>query len=109
MKLFIEDVQGKIVARVGGSMDTASAPRFQEELETRLDQGGKDFVVELAELEYITSAGLRAILAVAKKIKAAGGGICFCCLTGMVSEVFEMSFFTQMFTIHDTLDQALAG
>ena len=109
MKLLIEDVQGKTVARIGGSMDTASAPSFQEEMESRLNQGDKNFVVEVAELEYITSAGLRAILAVAKKIKAAGGDICFCCLEGMVREVFEMSYFTQMFTIHDTLDQALAG
>lgn len=109
MKLLIEDAQNKTVAKIGGSMDTASAPRFQEEMEGRIKDGGKEFVVEVSELEYITSAGLRAILAVAKKVKADGGDICFCGLGGMVKEVFEMSFFTQMFTIHETLDQALAG
>ncbi|WP_461210164.1 STAS domain-containing protein [Desulfocurvus sp. DL9XJH121] len=107
MKLSVENQQGALVAKVGGSMDTTSAPKFQEELEACIGKGEKRFVIDVGDLEYITSAGLRSILAVAKKIKAEQGTICFCNLDGMVKEVFEMSFFTQMFPIHETLEQAL--
>lgn len=109
MKLSVENVQDAMVARIGGSMDTSSAPKFQEEVEGHITKGCKRFVIDVSELEYITSAGLRSILAVAKKIKAEQGTIAFCGLDGMVKEVFEMSFFTQMFPIHETLDQALGG
>lgn len=109
MKLTVEAQQGKVVASIGGSMDTVSAPQFQEELEKWIAKGDKAFVVDVSELEYITSAGLRSILAIAKKIKADQGTISFCGLDGMVKEVFEMSFFTQMFPIHGTLDEALGS
>lgn len=109
MKLSVESIQDKVVAKIGGSMDTVSAPQFQAELESWVAKGEKSFVVDVSELEYITSAGLRSILAVAKKVKADQGVICFCGLDGMVKEVFEMSFFTQMFPIHGTLDEALGS
>jgi len=109
MKLTVESIQGKVVAKIGGSMDTVSAPQFQSELESWVAKGEKAFVVDVSELEYITSAGLRSILAVAKKVKADQGTIRFCGLDGMVKEVFEMSFFTQMFPIHATLDEALGS
>ncbi|MBU1000935.1 MAG: STAS domain-containing protein [Proteobacteria bacterium] len=109
MKLNVEAQQGKVVAKIGGSMDTVSAPKFQEELETWIAKGDRAFVVDVSELEYITSAGLRSILAIAKKIKADQGTISFCGLDGMVKEVFEMSFFTQMFPIHTSLDEALGS
>ncbi len=106
------DIQAKkqgdvMVVQVSGNMDAVSAPEFQKAFEGWLDANDKLFIVDLAPLEYITSAGLRSILASAKKIKAMNGKIAFCGLKGMVKEVFEMSYFTTMFPIFSNADEAV--
>lgn len=97
-----------VVIKVLGRMDAVTAPEFEKECDGWLAKGEKSFVVDLGGLEYISSAGLRSILATAKKLKAAQGNIHFCNLSGMVQEVFTISGFSSMFPIHDSLDEALA-
>lgn len=96
------------VVTVKGSMDAVSAPRFEASFGEWLNQGEKQFIVDVSGLEYISSAGLRGILASAKKTKAQGGKIVFCGLAGMVKEVFDISYFTSMFPIFPDVQGALA-
>lgn len=108
------DVTSKImgttaVLTVTGRMDALSASGFETACQNLLDQGHNAQVADLGGLEYISSAGLRSILSAAKKLKAAGGGLAFCGLTGMVDEVFRVSGFLKMFRVHPSLDEALEG
>ncbi len=97
------------VLTVAGRMDAVSAPRFEATCLDLLDQGHGVQIADLGSLEYISSAGLRSILSAAKKLKAAGGGLAFCGLTGMVDEVFRVSGFLKMFKVHPSLGEALEG
>jgi anti-anti-sigma factor len=65
-------------------------------------------LVDLSELEYISSAGLRSILVVSKKLKPVDGRIGFCGARDMVLRVLSLANFTSMFPVHDSLDEALA-
>jgi len=95
-----------LVLKVKGRMDAVTAPEFEAYCAKLMEAGDKAFIVELAGLEYISSAGLRSILAVAKKLKAVQGDIRFCGLKGMVQEVFSISGFSTMFPIADTAEAA---
>jgi anti-anti-sigma factor len=97
-----------VVIKVKGRMDAVSAPGFEKECGDLVDAGEKILIVDLGGLEYISSAGLRSILAAAKKVKAAQGGISFCNLLGMVQEVFSISGFATMFPIHGSLEEAIS-
>ena len=97
-----------LVLAVQGRMDTLTAPAFETECVKWLDQGEKRLVVDLSELEYISSAGLRSILSTAKKCKAQGGDIAFCALSGIVAEVFSVSGFGALLPVLETREQALA-
>ncbi len=97
-----------VVIKVKGRMDAVSAPEFEKECGKWIEAGDKSLIIDLGGLEYISSAGLRSILAAAKKLKAAQGAICFCNLQGMVQEVFSISGFATMFPIKDSLEEALA-
>ncbi|WMW66917.1 STAS domain-containing protein [Nitratidesulfovibrio liaohensis] len=97
------------ILSVNGRMDAVTAPEFEKACQALLEQGHATQVADLAALEYISSAGLRSILSSAKKLKAAGGGLAFCGLTGMVDEVFRVSGFMKMFRVHPTVDAALEG
>ncbi len=55
----------------------------------------------------MSSAGLRSILVVGKRLKSTGGSLSFSSLTANVAHVFSISSFGSMFTVHDSLDKAL--
>ena len=90
-----------------GRMDVATASDFERTCERIIQGGEKLLVFDLGSLEYISSAGLRSILGVDKKIKAQGGKLALCNLKGMVKEVFHISGFAVMFSTFDTAEAAL--
>lgn len=99
----------RLVVAVSGRMDAITAPEFDAQCQEWLAAGDVNVIADLSGLEYISSAGLRSILSAAKRLKGAQGGLTFCSLSGMVEEVFVVSGFAAMFTLHPTLEDALAS
>ena len=98
-----------LVVNVTGRMDAITAPEFDTECQKWIDDGETRVVIDLSDLEYISSAGLRSILAAAKKLKNTQGELLFAGLSGMVEEVFNVSGFAAMFKIYKSPEDALAG
>ena len=96
-----------LVITADGRLDTTTASGFESRCLEMISAGDKNIVIDLQGIEYISSAGLRSILSVGKKVRADGGNLVFCNLKGMVREVFEISGFSSIFTIHDTREKAL--
>lgn len=97
----------KQLVSVNGRVDAVSAPEFEKSLSELIGQGEKILIVNLTQLDYISSAGLRSILSVAKKLKAQNGDIFFTGLKGPVEEVFKISGFYSIFRIFDSEQAAL--
>lgn len=97
------------IVTVKGRMDAITTPAFEKSLNELIAGGEIRFVVELAGLDYISSAGLRGILAAAKALKSKGGEIRFANVGGAVKEVFDISGFGSIFRMHDSVAAALAG
>ena len=109
MELASSQQGNTVVIALKGRMDALSAPQFEKECAVWLDKGVARVVADLSGLEYISSAGLRSILAMAKKLKSADGHIRVCRLSGVVQEVFTMAGFATMFTLYASVEDALAG
>jgi len=99
---------GTMVVAVKGRMDAASAPDFEKNMVAMIDGGQHAFAVDLSELDYISSAGLRAILSIAKRLKTLNGNFLIASLRGPVKEVFEISGFSSIIPIYDSVDAALS-
>lgn len=95
------------VISVKGRMDAVSSPEFENEMEGLMAEGEIAFIIDLGELDYISSAGLRSILATIKKLKAKEGKLLLAQLKEMVKEVFEISGFSAIIPIFDSVDAAL--
>lgn len=108
MELSAKKEQGVVVMSVKGRMDAVTAPEFEKGFDPYITGGDRKFVADLADLEYISSAGLRSILSTAKKVKAVGGQVVFACLSGMVKEVFDISGFGSMFEIYASVKEAVS-
>jgi anti-anti-sigma factor len=108
MEVIGEKIDNMLVVRLKGRMDAVTAPDFERECGQWIDQGEGALIVDLNQLDYISSAGLRIILVVSKKLKANGGRICFYGARDMVLRVLSLANFTSLFPVHDSLDEALA-
>ena len=94
-----------------GRLDFDAAPGFQEAVERVLGGEGKApaaVIIDGAALDYVSSAGLRAILLVARAAQRTGISFALCALQPAVREVFELSGFSQIMAIHPNRETALA-
>lgn len=96
------------VLALAGRLDGLSSPALDQKVDSLLAAGTRKLVFDCATLTYASSAGLRVFLATAKKFKAAGGAVAFAALTPAVAEVFELSGFSNVLSIHPARAQALA-
>jgi len=96
-----------VIVSVSGRMGEISAPEFEERMKELIGGGETRFVIDLEGLEYISSAGLRALLATAQSLKEKNGQIFLSGLTGAVREVFEISQFVSIFKIFDSVETAV--
>jgi anti-sigma B factor antagonist/stage II sporulation protein AA (anti-sigma F factor antagonist) len=93
-----------------GRIDHATAEPFREALLARLAAAGSDPVVlDLGGVEYMASAGLRALMLAAKQAKAQGAPLVVAALQPVVREVFEITRFTLLFTTYASVREALAA
>ena len=109
MRIESEDRSKAVVVRVIGRMDAVSAPEFDQACAKIVSGGAKNIVVDLDQTDYISSAGLRSILAAGKTLKGQGGQLALCNLKGMVKEIFEISGFLAVFKVYPTAEEAIAN
>ncbi|HOF05376.1 MAG TPA: STAS domain-containing protein [Syntrophales bacterium] len=98
-----------VVISLTGRMDAVSAPQFDMTAEELLAQGDRRLIINFETLEYISSAGLQSILALAKRLEPVDGSVVLCNLNGPVKEVFDISGFSFIFNIYDNLEDAKAS
>ena len=107
MEIDVKTLEKGIVVSVKGRMDAVSSPDFEKQLKELIETGVICFVIDLNDLEYISSAGLRSILTSAKKLKGKEGRLILAGLKDVVKEVFEISGFSAIIPIYDSAESAL--
>ena len=81
---------GAVTVKLTGSLDTASAPELEKQLAPVLASPVKDIVFDLAQLKFISSAGLRVFSSTRKTLKERRGQASFIHLQPQIQEVFEI-------------------
>ena len=107
MEIIEKRQNGTLLISVTGRMDAVTAPEFDQKLGQRLDEGITSMVFDLSKLDYISSAGLRSFLLIAKKLKANSGRIALASMQDIVKDVFEVSGFNQVLPVFHSVEEAL--
>jgi len=103
----IEREHGDIrVLNYVGRLDTNTTPDAEVQINGLLDSGASKLLINFQQLDYISSAGLRLLLATAKRLKASSGDLRICCLNQTVQEVFDISGFTSILSVSSTEQDA---
>jgi anti-anti-sigma factor len=93
------------VVRVTGRLDATTAPELDQAVMQIIDQGKHKMAFDLTQLEYVSSAGLRTFLVVAKKLKGLNGELSLAGLQGNIKEVLEISGFPSILPCYDSMDE----
>ncbi len=97
------------VVSVSGRVDTLSAPELEQALHRMIEDGKRKILLDFSAVSYISSGGLRVLLATAKKLRDPGDRYGLCCLSAEVHKVIRLAGFTSIFSIFTSEGEALAG
>ncbi len=98
-----------LIAAVVGRIDGGNAHEFAETVGKAQSDDDKAMIMDFAELDYISSAGLRAVLMTAKSCKSSNSEFALCSLPDQIMTVFEVSGFDKIIAIHPDRAKAIAS
>ena len=107
MEISIKEVNDVKIINLEGNLDTNTAKEAQIQLDKLVSDGVNKILVDLEKLEYMSSAGLRILLTIAKKLKTSEGSLKICCLNETVQEVFDISGFSNILNVYNSESDAL--
>lgn len=107
MSLANEKIGNVLVVSTAGQINSANAAELEAELLALVAQGEYHWVLDMSRLDYISSAGLRVVLLLAKRLKQNTGRLVLCSMQAHVHEVFDISGFLSILTVVDDRATAL--
>jgi anti-sigma B factor antagonist len=107
-----EEGAGIVTIRAGGSLDSTTAPQLEERIDAARAKGPSALVLDLKDLSYISSAGVRVIVATHKAMKGAGHSMALTNMQPQIRRVFEIIMALPSLNVFENteeLDRYLAG
>lgn len=97
------------IVTVNGRVDSAKAPELEKTLQGLLDSHRNQIVMDLGDVEYMSSAGLRALVSGLKTAKKSGGDLVIARPSTRVREVIELAGLTSVFSLYDEVVEAVGS
>ncbi len=92
-----------------GRLDAVTVPALETAIDEHLAAQHFRLIIDLAEVGYMSSSGLRALLRARRQAQLGGGDVALCAMNERVTEVFEMIGFNNLFRIFATPAEAAAA
>jgi anti-sigma B factor antagonist len=96
------------IIEISGRMDSISSKEIEAKLKDVIEYNRNKIIIDLAAVDYISSVGLRVLLAALKKQKERDGSIKLASLQPFVRDIFKMTGFDRIFSIASDQEDAIA-
>ena len=107
MSIRDEPLDEKIwLVTISGRLDQSQSDLLQTLLHNLLEDGHLELIIDLTEVSYINSGGLRCLVTGWREANKLGGQLVLSCLNSRISEIFSTVGFDKVFHIFDTREQA---
>lgn len=97
------------IVSIAGRIDTGTAPELEQVINREIENGHRKLLLDFSGVLYISSGGLRVLLATAKKLRNPTDRFALCSLGSEVHKVLKLAGFTTIFSIYPSEGEALAG
>ena len=100
---------GIVIAMLVGRFSGANADLFERMLESGIDPSDQAFILDFEHVPFLSSAGLRVALTIAKKFNAPGKQFAICALQEGTRGIVKISGFDKVIAVYDTQAAAVAA
>jgi anti-sigma B factor antagonist len=107
--LDVSERGGYSVLAVSGEVDVATVPRLREQLHGLVAEGNTRIVVDLDGVDFLDSTGLGVLVGALKRVRSNDGELTLVCTQPRIRKVFEVTGLTKVFTLYDSVDEAVAS
>jgi len=107
VEIKIHHVEGVAVISIKGELDAKSSPELTQFFNNQFEEGHVNFVTDLQELKYSSSAGIRIFLGSARDSRQKGGDLRIAAVQPQVDKIFKLSKFDRIVKIFQTVDEAV--
>ena len=108
LELQADQIEGALIISVAGRIDGMNAQEFHQNLDKEIGGSDNPVVLDLEKLSYISSAGLRSILLIAKTLQGRKTKFMLCSLPGPIKEIFEIAGFDKIISVLESRSDAIA-
>lgn len=105
MEAEVEEKGDVVVIRVKGRLDAASSPQLEKKINSIIETGHFKLLLNMADVDYLSSAGMRLMLSISKKLKHLEGKVVACNLNEDVMEVIKMAGFHQVLELYPSEEE----
>lgn len=107
LHISLEEVGQKIILRIDGRIDAATSSILEKKIQTLLDENRVELLLDFSDVDYLSSAGMRVLLAAFKKIKAKHGVFALFSLSDDVNEIVCLAGFDKILHLFPNEKEAL--
>lgn len=109
MEIGVREYKRVNVVRVSGRVDASVAAQFEEVLHQQVTGGHSHLILEMDGTDYISSAGVRALIAAQKGLKSRGGSVLLAQPSERVKEVLAMAGLDALFQVFSDTNAAIGS
>ena len=107
MNIIEETKNDIVILKIEGRLDATTSSQIESKVAANTERGKNKLIFNLQNMDYLSSAGMRVLLAVTKKLKSLNGKFIVCCVNDDVLEIIKMAGFNQILHIVSSEDKAL--
>ncbi len=104
-----EHLEGIIILKIGGRLDALSSQPVEKEVLSAIEGSERRVLLNFSEVTYLSSAGMRMLLATFKRVKTASGRLGLCSVDSGVLDILKMSGFDEFIDVYPNQDEAVKG
>jgi anti-anti-sigma factor len=109
MDIHDERIGDTWIVTARGRLDGNASADFTDHVGRLIESPHPKLLIDFTGVDFLTSAGVWAVLVLSKKIKSAGGSFALCSVRDSVREVLDVSDLTSMLSIHPARAEAIAA
>ena len=109
IKCEVEEKDNVVIFRLEGRLDAISAPQFETKLQEQVEAGKKRLLLDFGRVDYLSSAGMRLLLSMTRRLKNEEGQLALCSLNDDVMEIIKVAGFERILNIYPTESTALSS
>lgn len=103
----LEEIEDRVILRIDGRIDAATVTVLERKINTLLDEKHYNLLLDFTRVDYLSSAGMRILLSMSKKLKTKKGSFVLFSLNDEVEEIIKMAGFDKILHICASEKEAL--